>query len=104
VDKSRFLTIDIKILWEYIGIMALIKYTKKDFLDYASGFDYWSNKGEAMKKWKIKEFRDFYNFTHKDKQTGEEFKAIEGVHCLNCMSKLTLDFRNQFNTNYCADC
>jgi hypothetical protein len=57
-----------------------------------------------MKKWKIKEFRDFYNFTHKDKQTGEEFKAVEGVHCLNCMSKLTLDFRNQFNTNYCADC
>jgi len=43
-------------------------------------------------------------FTHKDKQTGEEFKAVEGVHCLNCMSKLTLDFRNQFNTNYCADC
>lgn len=104
MDKSRLFNIDIKIRWDYIGYMGFMKYTKKDFLEYASGFDYWNSKKEDMKKWKIKQFRDFYNFTHKDKQTGEEFKAIEGIHCLNCMSRLTLDFRNQFNSNYCADC
>ena len=64
------------------------RYSKKDFLSYASGFDYQNDieegniKGfksdqeikEAMKKWKIEDFRDFYGFTHKDLHNGTERK------------------------------
>ena len=56
------------------------KYTKKDFLDYASGFNYDldevtdkngnilsdDNIKQSMKSWSLKDFQEFYGFTHKE--------------------------------------
>tara|TARA_R100000742_G_C4174862_1_gene11913 strand:+ start:241 stop:456 length:216 start_codon:yes stop_codon:yes gene_type:complete len=70
----------------------LKKYTKKMFLDYANGFDYnedakLGNLGkyksdaeikEDMKKWKLKDFREFYGFTHKDWESGKQLKQLKG--------------------------
>ena len=88
------------------------------FLDYVDGFDYTEdaklgNLGkyksdaeikEDMKKWKIKEFREFYGFTHKDWHTGKEYKAIEGVNCLDCFAEMKNDYRSKKDTRYCRDC
>ena len=54
------------------------KYTKKDFLDYASGFNYDldevtdkngnilsdDNIKQSMKSWSLKDFQEFYGFTY----------------------------------------
>jgi len=62
------------------------KYTKKDFLDYAIGFDYTIDIEEGniigyktdneikkdMKKWKLKDFQIHFGFKYKDKYTGKE--------------------------------
>jgi len=65
------------------------KYTKKDFLDYATGFDYTfdlelnhikDNNGnilsdddykKQMKSWTLQEFQDWFGFTHLDSYTGD---------------------------------
>ena len=52
----------------------LRKYTKKMFLDYASAFDYYDEMKETMKSWGLKQFHDFYGFTHKDWESGQEVK------------------------------
>ena len=96
----------------------LKKYTKKMFLDYANGFDYnedakLGNLGkyksdaeikEDMKKWKLKDFREFYGFTHKDWNTGKEYKAIEGVNCMECFNIMKNDEHSSINKNYCREC
>jgi len=55
------------------------KYTKKDFLDYASGFNYDldevtdkngnilsdDNIKQSMKSWSLKDFQDWFGFTYK---------------------------------------
>ena len=60
-----------------MSIENIKRYSKKDFLSYASGFNYqididegnitgFKNDDEikqAMKKWKIEDFRDFYAWT-----------------------------------------
>jgi hypothetical protein len=52
----------------------LRKYTKKMFLDYASAFDYYDEMKETMKSWSLKQFHNFYGFTHKDWESGQEVK------------------------------
>jgi len=52
------------------------KYTKKDFLDYATGFDYTfdleQNKisdddyKKQMKYWKLKDFQEWFGFIYKE--------------------------------------
>ena len=93
------------------------RYSKKDFLSYASGFDYQIDIDEgnitgfksddeikqSMKKWKINEFRDFYGFTHKNNNSGYELDA-RGYKCLDCLSDLKADFTSLKNNYYCADC
>ena len=54
--------------------MMLRKYTKKMFLDYASAFDYYEDMKETMQSWSLKDFHEFYNFTHKDWESGQEIK------------------------------
>ena len=50
------------------------KYTKKLFLDYASAFDYYDEMKETMQSWSLKDFQEFYGFTHKDWESGQEIK------------------------------
>ena len=53
----------------------LRKYTKKMFLDYASAFDYYDEMKKNMKSWTLKEFHDFYDFTHYDWESGQQLKT-----------------------------
>ena len=62
------------------------KYTKKDFLEYASAFDYQNDIDEGnrtgyktdkeikddMKKWKLKDFHTHFGFSHFNKYSGDE--------------------------------
>ena len=64
------------------------KYTKNDFLEYASAFDYSedaknNNLGgyksdeeikEDMKSWSLEKFHDFYDFTHYDWESGIQIR------------------------------
>ena len=95
----------------------LKRYNKKDFLSYASGFDYQIDIDEgnitgfksddeikqSMKKWKINEFRDFYGFTHKNNDSGYELDA-RGYKCLDCLDVLRPDFRSSIDDNFCQSC
>jgi KaiC/GvpD/RAD55 family RecA-like ATPase len=61
------------------------KYTKKDFLDYATAFNYDFDEvtdengnilsdddiKKSMKSWSLKDFQEFYGFTHLDSYTGD---------------------------------
>tara|TARA_R110000824_G_scaffold152093_1_gene323174 strand:- start:473 stop:682 length:210 start_codon:yes stop_codon:yes gene_type:complete len=56
------------------------KYEIRDFLSFASAFDYSDDLGiveneklhKEMKNWNLKKFQTFYGFTHKDDKTGKE--------------------------------
>ena len=56
------------------------KYNKKDFLSFASWFDYSDDLGtvedeklhKEMKTWDIKKFQEFYGFTYRDDETGQD--------------------------------
>ncbi len=62
------------------------KYTKKDFLEYASAFDYQNDIDEGnitgyktdkeikddMKKWNLKDFHTHFGFSHFDEYSGDE--------------------------------
>jgi len=56
------------------------KYEIKDFLSFASAFDYSDDLGiveneklhKEMKNWNLKKFQEFYGFTHRDNKTGED--------------------------------
>ena len=61
------------------------KYTKKDFLEYASAFDYQNDIDEGnitgyktdkeikddMKKWKLKDFHTHFGFSHFNEYSGD---------------------------------
>ena len=93
------------------------RYSKKDFLSYASGFDYQNDIEEgnitgfesdneikqSMKKWKIEDFRNFYGFTHKDNHNGNE-RDFRNYKCLDCLTNLKPDYTSSKNNYYCADC
>ena len=80
-----------------------IRYTKKDFLDYASSFDYYAKDEAKFKKMKINEFRDFYGFTHKDSETGTE-RDFRNYKCLDCLDDLRPDFLSNKDKHYCVNC
>ena len=86
--------------------MAYKKYTKKDFLDFASGFDYFKTDEKKFKKMTLKQFRDFYNFTHKDEKEGTilDVRNLIGINCPSCGETLTPDYRSPKNINYCGNC
>ena len=48
------------------------------FLDYASAFDYYDEMKKTMQSWHIKQFYEFYGFTHKDWESGQEIKYNKG--------------------------
>ena len=66
----------------------IIKYTKKDFLDYAEAFDYELDEvkdkngkvltdddiKKQMESWSLKEFHDWFGFSHKNSWTGDEIR------------------------------
>jgi len=51
------------------------KYTKKDFINYAKGFDYY----KKVKNFTLNQFRIFYDFTHKDKVNGYEINLLTQI-------------------------
>jgi len=55
----------------------LRKYNKKMFLDYASAFDYYDEMKETMQSWSLKQFHNFYDFTHYDWESGKQLKPNE---------------------------
>ena len=34
----------------------------------------------------------------------KERERIRGINCLSCKTRLTMDYRNKFNSDYCGDC
>ena len=50
--------------------MALKKYTKKDFLSFAIGFDYSDYFHKDMKGWNLEKFQEFYGLSHIDDENG----------------------------------
>jgi formamidopyrimidine-DNA glycosylase len=54
----------------------------------------------------IKEFRDFYNFTHRNEEQGLELdvRNFKGINCQSCGEILRPDYRNTNNINYCGNC
>ena len=69
----------------------MVKYTKKDFLDYAEAFNYELDEikdkdgnilsdddiKKQMKSWSLKQFQDWFGFTHKNSWTGDEVKSLD---------------------------
>ena len=55
----------------------LRKYNKKMFLDYASAFDYYDKMKKEMQSWSLKQFHNFYDFTHYDWESGKQLKPNE---------------------------
>ena len=44
------------------------------FLDYASAFDYCNEMKKTMQLWNLKQFQNFYGFTHYDWESGKQLK------------------------------
>jgi len=82
-------------------IKKLKRYTKKDFLNYAHRTD--TKFKKDLKKWLIDDFRDFYGFTHKNIETGEELD-VRGINCMGCFSIMKNDEHSSINKNYCIGC
>ena len=69
-----------------------------------------NDKGE---KWRCFNLSDVVSITNlsrtpleinKKEQEKKEREKMKGYNCLSCKSKLTMDFRNKFDSNYCGDC
>jgi len=78
-------------------------YSKKDFLNYASSFDYYAKEEAKFKKMKIEDFRNFYGFTHKNEITGQE-RDYRNYACLDCLSILSPDLISNKNKYFCLSC
>ena len=76
--------------------MKDIKKLKKD--DFVDSF------GENYKKWKLKDLKEHFKFTHINTKSGKKLKAIEGVNCLDCFAEMKNDYRSKKDTRYCRDC
>ena len=60
--------------------------------------------GENYKKWKIKDLKEHFKFTHINIKSGKKLKAIEGVNCLDCFAEMKNDEHSSINKNYCTSC
>ena len=76
--------------------MKDIKKLKKD--DFVDSF------GENYKKWKLKDLKEHFKFTHINTKSGKKLKAIEGVNCLDCFAEMKNDEHSNINKNYCISC
>ena len=71
------------------------KLKKDDFLDLFV---------ENYKKWKLKDLKEHFKFTHINTKSGKKLKAIEGVNCLDCFAEMKNDEHSNINKNYCISC
>ena len=76
--------------------MKDIKKLKKD--DFVDLF------GENYKKWKLKDLKEHFKFTHINTKSGKKLKAIEGVNCLDCFAEMKIDEHSSINKNYWISC
>ena len=72
--------------------------TKKDFIsNYRSDPDLYKSI-EYIRKWKIKDLREFFKFTH---EIRGQYKDMSGS-LFKCLTPLRADYTR--NENYCIDC
>ena len=83
------------------------KFKKEDFIKYADKqvclVDI-PNLLRDIKKYKLRDLRKLFNFTHMNIETGEKLKAIEGMNCLDCFKIMKNDEHSSRNKNYCMEC
>ena len=72
--------------------------TKKDFIAIIDRDPDLYNSIEYIRKWKIKDLREFFKFTHEIKG---QYKDMRG-NCFKCLMPLRADYR--CHENYCMDC
>lgn len=53
------------------------RYTKKDFLNYAEGFDYFEAEKNNLKKYTLQDWIEHFGFTHKCDEQGTEITKGE---------------------------
>ena len=72
--------------------------TKKDFIAIIDRDPDLYKSIEYIKKWKIKDLREFFKFTHEIKG---QYKDMRGK-CYSCFTPLKVDYTSY--ENYCMDC
>lgn len=72
--------------------------TKKDFIAIIDRDPDLYKSIEYIRKWKIKDLREFFKFTHEIKG---QYKDMRG-NCFKCLMPLRADYR--CHENYCMDC
>jgi len=72
--------------------------TKKDFIAIIDRDPDLYKSIEYIRKWKIKDLREFFKFTH---EIRGQYKDMSG-HCYSCLTPLRADYTH--NKNYCIDC
>jgi len=72
--------------------------TKKDFIAIIDRDPDLYKSIEYIKKWKIKDLREFFKFTHEIKG---QYKDMRG-NCFKCLVPLRADYTH--HENYCMDC
>ena len=72
--------------------------TKKDFIAIIDRDPDLYKSIEYIRKWKIKDLREFFKFTHEIKG---QYKDMRGS-CYKCLTPLRADYTR--HENYCLDC
>ena len=72
--------------------------TKKDFIAIIDRDPDLYKSIEYIRKWKIKDLREFFKFTHEIKG---QYKDMRG-NCYKCLTPLRPDYTR--HENYCLDC
>ena len=72
--------------------------TKKDFIAIIDRDPDLYKSIEYIRKWKIKDLREFFKFTHEIKG---QYKDMRGS-CYKCLTPLRADYTH--HENYCMDC
>ena len=72
--------------------------TKKDFIAIIDRDPDLYKSIEYIRKWKVKDLREFFKFTHEIKG---QYKDMSG-HCYRCLTPLRADYTH--HENYCLDC
>ena len=74
--------------------------TKKDFIAIIDRDPDLYKSIEYIRKWKVKDLREFFKFTHEIKG---QYKDMRG-YCFSCITPLRADYTSSKSNNYCIDC
>ncbi len=71
---------------------------------------FWDTQKDSFRSFNLSDVVSITNLSrtplekNKKEQEKKEREKMKGYNCLSCKSKLTMDFRNKFDSNYCGDC